>query len=230
MSNIKNCFSLTSLQHQMIALVAEKEGWALMSISAQHDRGYRIESDEISGIFLSDDLAVRFVEHLSMNGSAVHALAFFAHCSAIGNNNFLPLADTMIEKISEIALEDGWVFGTIDGDEGEKFVISKHDEANVFGSDSDAYNFVMQKAGRQSVYHKMALAAHNGSYSTVTGFTTVNARVSLDIEYKVPNGMNADELEELLKANMINMIGNGGLTGETEATAEVYDLDVKVGL
>lgn len=213
----------------LITQVGMQEGWALFN-DGLNDHNYRIERDDEAGIFTGDDEAIAFVERLALVGSKVHKLALDVHGFRDEYKDWLPLDVASIEAIDQLALSEGWVFGTVDDHGGERFQISKLDDVTTFASDADAYAFVKLKAAAGAAYHKMAMAAHGKSHSAVTGMTSVKAEVKIAITYLVPVGMPTSEIHSLLDANVSHMIGSGGLTGDTEAEAESYDVDIKMDI
>lgn len=213
----------------LITQVGMQEGWALFN-DGLNDHNYRIERDDEAGIFPGDDEAIAFVERLSLLGSKVHKLALDVHGFRDEFKDFLPLGATSIEAIDQLALSEGWVFGTINYRGIETFQISKLDDSNKFASDADAYDFVKSKAAAGGAYHKMAMAAHGKSHSAVTGMISVKAEVKITVTYLLPVGMKSSELHGLLDANVNHLIGSGGLTGDTEAETESYNVDIKMDI
>lgn len=214
---------------ELITQVGMQEGWALFK-DGLNDHNYRIERDDEADVFPGDDEAIAFVERLALLGSKVHKLALDVHGFRDEFKDFLPLDVTSIEAIDQLALSEGWVFGTVSDRGEDRFQISKLDDSSTFASDADAYAFVKLKAAAGGAYHKMAMAAHGKSHCAVTGMVSVKAEVKISVTYLVPVGMKTSELHDLLDTNVNHLIGSGGLTGDTEAEAESYNVDIKMDI
>lgn len=240
MLNSTNPLLLTKEQSSAIELATHREGWFFVS-NGGTEGGYHIERDAEMGTFLSDDEAIKFVERLATNGSTLHQMALTHHQQTESLNSapldltgLLPLDELTIADIDAAAQSEGWLFGTIlaDGADrfkingAEQFMISKLDESTVFASDDEAYLFVRRKATAGSLHHKLAIAAHGQSHSVVTGLTRVKAKLEIEIDYLLPPEMNQADIEQLLKDNASQFIGSGGITGDTEATTESYEVKV----
>jgi hypothetical protein len=223
-------YKLSEEENQAINTVGAREGWCLVTYGTSAGEGYRIERDDEAAVFAADHTAIEFVAGLSANGSKIHKLAMTAHAACEDYRDYLPLAASSIEDIDQLALSEGWLFGTVDDHGVDRFQVSNHDDANKFASDADAYVFVKLRATAGSTLHKMALAAHGQKHSDVMGMRTVQAQVVISVTYLVPRDMNSGDLQSLLDENVSHMIGNGGLTGHTEATAEKYDVTVKMDI
>jgi hypothetical protein len=143
-----------------------------------------------------------------------------------GSSTWLPIHPEDIERIDQLASQDGWLFGTVDDEGGERFFISKRDESDVFETDADAVKYVTKLAGMGRIWHRMAVEAHGKTPKEVLGL--IDAKVTLDIAYLLPKGMDPSEISRLLEENIQHMIGSGGLTGHTEALADSYNVTVKV--
>ena len=215
---------------QLINQVGMQEGWALFNDGHDDDTEYRIERDDEANVFSGDDEAIAFVERLALVGSKVHKLALDVHGFRDDYKDFLPLDSSSIDAIDQLALSEGWVFGTVNGSGVDRFQISRLDESLVFATDADAYAFVKGKAFDGGAYHKMAIAAHGKTHDAVTGLRTVIAEVKISVTYLVPTGMPVSDLHGLLDDNLSNFVGGGGLTGDTEATVESQEVTIKMDI
>lgn len=226
---------LTKEQFNAIDMATHREGWFFVSNDGP-EGGYHIERDDEMAKFPGDDEAIEFVERLAIHGSTLHQLALAHHQQTESMNSapldlagLLPLEDLTIADIDTVAQSEGWLFGTILVDDIERFLISKLDESKVFASDAEAYLFVRRKATAGSIRHKMALAAHGQSHAVVTGLSRLKVKLEIEINYLLPSKMNHADIERLLKDNADQFIGNGGLTGDTDATTDSYDVKVSTG-
>lgn len=141
----------------------------------------------------------------------------------------LPLTADDVVDIDTVGQTEGWIFGTV-GD-GSVYAISRFDAKGVFAGDNEALAFVRKRAEEGSVFHKMAILANHRSVAEVHGDTiALRATVTLDIDYLIPKGMPElkEQLEALLHDSMTHMIGNGGLSGSTEAEVEEYSVKVSI--
>lgn len=216
--------------YALVNRVASNEGWALMTIGIAHGEGYRIERDDETGVFKDDDAAIKFVERLALGGSMTHQLALAAHADFDDYRELLPLSESGIHDIEQIAMSEGWLFDRYDNGEGAKFQITMHENSNVFRSYEETYAFVKLKAAAGSLQHRMAIAAHRKGEGVVTGMVTVKAEAKISITYLLPAGMPTSELHRLLDDNLSHFIGGGGLTGDTEATADSHDVTIKMDI
>lgn len=142
-----------------------------------------------------------------------------------------PLSSADIDMIEATALNEGWVFGQIDLNDGQYvFAVSRYDMSEAFTSDEGALVFVQRLADMGSSIHQMAVAAHMQPIAQVKGYKgqIINAKIIIDITYSLPEGMKARELDSLLNDNINSFIGNGGLTGDTEASVELHDATISV--
>lgn len=227
--------TLTSDQVKSIHLAARGEGWKLVadeglggSLHIEHRVGYEG--------FSGDDKAIAFVNNLALNGSLLHKIAIMQHSMTVfGSHDHITamgvphLLESSIDQVDQLAQSEGWLFGTVDDCDTEVFRISKLDDSATFASDAEAYRFVTSKAAAGSVLHRMALSAHGQSRHSVTGMRPVKAKVEIDITYLLPPSMSPDDVEEILKDNIDRFIGNGGLTGDSDAMTDSYDVKVEAG-
>lgn len=136
-----------------------------------------------------------------------------------------PLSSDQMAAIGSTGFNEGWRLTEVEGGTfSGLYVLECEDEKNVFENDSAAEEFVRKQAGQGSEVHQWALAGHMKPVEEVGG-KVVNVQLVLNVGYRL-NGVSIEELMAQLESNMNHMIGNGGLTGPTEAETETYSFDV----
>jgi hypothetical protein len=132
--------------------LADAEGWGLFDVDS--GGGLRIQSDDESDCFKSDDDAVEFVR-LAARYSPYHAKALRLHDEAA-----LEYDDPWMHR--EISNSERW--GIYERKEDDRRLIQAFDNSSFFPDDDSAVEYV-RRIARYSSYHAKALRIHEATGS-----------------------------------------------------------------
>jgi hypothetical protein len=129
-----------------------------------------------------------------------------------------------MQIINEMAQREGWLLAEHSGGKfNAKFMIDKFDEDPRFASDAEAEAFVRKLAEAGSDYHQLAIAAHEQLSSDVLDKTVVKVAVTLEVDYRL-NGIGLPAIQNLLRKNLEELIGNEGLVDHLAAEVNGWSI------
>lgn len=138
----------------------------------------------------------------------------------------LPLTSDAMYEINNLGVSEGWLLSLQQGgSDNGRFMIERDDDAEDFATDDDALEHVKRQAELGSEIHRDALLAHGQLENDVLPVKFV--QLTLNVKY-LCNGVDIEELRRQLEDSVQQMIGAGGLTGESEAEAETYEYSTRI--